>query len=82
MRASPLLHVEWIEDEAVVLDPQGKEVHHLNPPAAFTLALIQEHGFDAALDDLHQRYGPETEFGRALPTLIKEMKDKGILIDD
>lgn len=82
MRASEALHVEWIENEAVVLDPDGREIHHLNPPAAYTLALIQERGFDDAMGELRERFGSDSEFARALPTLIEDMKQKGLLVDD
>ncbi len=44
MRAASEIYVEWVGDEAVVLDAHTGKLHHLNRSAALMLALIQETG--------------------------------------
>ena len=61
MRPADGKHVEWIDDEAVVLDPSTEELHYLNAPAALLYALILEHGFDRGLEELRGIYGAESE---------------------
>lgn len=82
LRAAPQLYVEWIEDEAVVLDPDTKEVHHLNTPAAVVLALVQEHGYEHATVELERRYPDSPGMREELPRLIAEMTEKGLLVQD
>jgi hypothetical protein len=82
MRAVEQVHVEWVEQEAVVLDPRTGRVHYLNPQAALFYALILEHGYEAAVDTLHERFGGETGLDSQLSDLVSEMVEKGLLVDD
>lgn len=81
MRPDPAYHVEWVEDEAVILDTRTQELHYLNAPAAYVYALILEHGFERAMADLRNRFDENTEFGRELPRLVDDMHERGLLID-
>lgn len=63
MRPDPAYHVEWVEDEAVILDTRMHELHYLNAAAAYVYALILEHGFDAAMADLRSRFEEDTSSG-------------------
>ena len=81
MRAAENLHVEWVDEEAVVLDPRTGEMHHLNTPAALVFALIQEHGYDDAVETLKNRQAdpiPEQD----LAHVLNELKERGMIVDD
>jgi hypothetical protein len=82
MRAVDGIHVEWVEDEAVVLDPSSGHLHYLNPPAAVFLALVLEHGYDEALSEYHRTYSQEPNFDEELARMIEQMKEGGLLVDD
>ncbi|MEA2451379.1 MAG: hypothetical protein QOG04_89 [Actinomycetota bacterium] len=75
------MHVEWVDDEAVVLNVATGHLHHLNPPAALAYALFLEHGYDKGLEELRRTVGsPAIEDD--LPGLLEEMRGEGLLIDD
>lgn len=80
MRPAPHVHVEWVDDEAVVLDPDRQELHYLNASAALAFALITEHGYDPGIAELRSRYGETPDFDAQLEHLVKELVDKGLLI--
>jgi hypothetical protein len=82
MRAAPELFVEWVDNEAVVLDPKSGQVHYLNPSAAIVYASILEQGFEPAIADLERRHGGAEGFADELPVLLEELKEKGLLLDD
>ena len=75
------MHVEWVDNEAVVLDPESSELHYLNTPAALVFALIQEHGFEGGLRALHDSQGVSAE-DQEIQELLGEMVEKGLLVDD
>jgi hypothetical protein len=81
MRPAPHLHIEWVEDEAVVLDPDTGDVHHLNPTAAFAYALIIEHGFDEGMRKLTESTDDAEQTAR-FGTMVEEFTAKGLVIDD
>ena len=82
MRAAEGLHVEWVDEEAVVLDEDNTQLHYLNSSAATLYALIQEVGFDEALDELRRKYGDGPFDAGEISTLVEEMVAKGLLVDD
>lgn len=82
VRAAPEMFVEWVDNEAVVLDPESGQVHYLNPSAAIVYASILEHGFEPAMSDLERRHGDAEGFAEELPVLLEELKEKGLLLDD
>ena len=82
MRAAPELFVEWVDNEAVVLDPESGQVHYLNHSAAVVYASILEHGFDAAMAELERQHGRAAGFAEEMPVLLEELKEKGLLLDD
>lgn len=82
MRVDPRLYVEWVEEEAVVLDPATDSIHYLNGPAALTLALVQELGFVDAVAELEKRFARAPDMPEELETLLERMKEMGLLIDD
>ena len=81
MRTAPGLHVEWVDDEAVILDPQTNQLHYLNPAAALVYALIEELGFDGAIAEVKDRFSGRDEFEAQLDEVIEGMKEKGLLVD-
>jgi hypothetical protein len=82
MRVADAMYVEWVEGEAVVLNRESGELHYLNGPAALVFALIQEHGYDGAMREVHERFGTADGMREELDELIKDMLDKQILVDD
>jgi PqqD family protein of HPr-rel-A system len=82
MRPAPQMHVEWVDDEAVVLDSESGQVHYLNSSAAFVYASILEHGFDEAVARLERSQGTSPGFPEQLSTFLDEMKEKGLILDD
>lgn len=82
MRVVEGMHVEWVDDEAVALDPSTGQLHYLNPPAALFLALVLEHGYQRALEKVRSTYGEEPDFDEELAQMIEQMKEGGLLVDD
>jgi hypothetical protein len=78
---SPNLRIEWVDDEGVVLDEASKEVHYLNPTAALVLALIQERGYEGAVRELQSRFGTDEHHQAELAELVREMANKGLLLE-
>ena len=74
-------HVEWVGDEAVVLDKASGDLHYLNPPAALVYALIQEHGYDAGLAELRRLHGGSPTLDEDLPGLLEDMVARGLLVE-
>lgn len=74
------MHVEWVDNEAVVLDPESGQLHYLNPPAALFYALVLEHGYEAGLEEL-KRTVPESSDGDELSVLLDQMLERGLLLD-
>ena len=81
MRPADGKHVEWIDDEAVVLDPSTEELHYLNGPAALLYALILEHGFDRGMEEVRSIYGAESEIEKGIEDCLEGLADKGLLVD-
>ncbi len=81
MKPAPDMHVEWVDDEAVVLNPETGQIHYLNAPAALMYALILEHGYEGALAELQGTFGPE-RVGGDIPALTEDMVTRGLLIDE
>ena len=81
MRPADGKHVEWIDDEAVVLDPSTEELHYLNGPAALVYALILEHGFDLGMEEVRSIYGTESEIEKGIADCLEGLADKGLLVD-
>ncbi len=81
MRAAAGMHVEWVDVEAVALDPSTGHLHYLNPPAALFLALVLEHGYPRALTEFRSAYAGEADFDEGLTQMIEQMKDGGLLVD-
>ena len=78
MRRASELHVEWVGDEAVVLEQATGQLHYLNPPAALLLALIEEEGYEKAVASLMDRFG---DISSDIEATTADMVSKGILID-
>jgi hypothetical protein len=81
MRVAEGMHIEWVDSEAVVLDPETNRLHYLNPPAALLYALILEHGFDQAIEEI-KSYPSETDKTEELPRVLERMVEAGLLIDE
>lgn len=80
MQPASDLHVEWVQDEAVVLNRGSGELHYLNTSAALVLAAISEYGFDEGLAYVKSTQTDSLE--DELPSLVEMMLEKGILIDE
>ena len=81
MRVAPGLHVEWVDDEAVILHPETKELHHLNGPAALAFALMSEHGVTRGLEELRSSHGHAASFEDDVAQLLEELTAKGLLLE-
>jgi hypothetical protein len=80
MRAAPGIHVEWVDNEAVVLDPTTQELHYLNATAAVVYALILEHGVEQAVATVLETIdGVDRD---ELDDLLAGMRESGLLVDD
>ena len=82
MRPAPGIHVEWVDDEAVALDTETKRLHYLNPSAALVYALILEHGYDGAVDQLQAKTGDLGAMQDELPDLVENMVELGLLVEE
>jgi Coenzyme PQQ synthesis protein D (PqqD) len=76
------MHVEWVDQEAVVLDQNDGQIHYLNAQAALVYGLVLEHGFSAAMEELRVRFGAEPEMEDQLDQLIEEMVQAGLLVEE
>lgn len=76
------MYVEWVEGEAVVLNRESGELHYLNGTAALVFALMQEHGYDGAMEEVRNRFGSTGQVEGDLKELLSDMKEKGILVDE
>ncbi len=81
MKINDDLHVEWVDGEAVVLDGGSGELHYLNGTAATVFALIGEYGWPQAQEELESRFGQSPDFKEELQDLLKDMTEKGLLIE-
>lgn len=82
MKVRQGVHVEWVDDEAVILDPENERLHYLNPTAALLYALMAEVGFTAALEEMRQRFSTVTDLDQELERLVEEMVEEGLLEDE
>jgi hypothetical protein len=82
MRVAPDLHVEWVEEEAVVLDTATGHLHYLNAAAALGFALILEHGIDGAASELRSNHATDPgQVDEEFSELVAELAEKGLLVD-
>ena len=79
MKPLPGAHTEWVDDEAVVLNPTTGELHYLNPSAAVAWALVLEYGMAEAISRLNALEGSEPE---EVEAVVSQMAEVGLLIDD
>lgn len=82
MRVADGKHVEWVDQEAVILDSESGDLHYLNGPAAKVYALMAEYGYDKGLEELAKQHGSEPHFKEELDDVLGDMVDKGLLVDD
>ena len=82
MRVADGKHVEWVDEEAVVLDSDSGDLHYLNGPAAKVFAMIGEYGYDKGLAELEKQHGDQPNFKAELDDVLKDMVEKGLLVED
>jgi hypothetical protein len=82
MRVADGKHIEWVDEEAVVLDSDTGDLHYLNGPAAKVFAFIGEYGYEKGLAELEKEHGETPNFKEELQDVLKDMVDKGLLVDD
>jgi hypothetical protein len=80
IRPAPHVHVEWVEDEAVVLDSESDQFHYLNSSAALVYASVLEHGYNKAMEELNRRFRTNPEAREQVGQLIDDMLEKGLLV--
>lgn len=74
--------MEWVEDEAVVLNEATKELHYLNPQSALIYALLLEYGLPAAVTHACERIdGPAREIEEEVRKLAQSFLEKGLLTE-
>lgn len=76
------MHIEWVDQEAVILDPRTERLHYLNPSAALLFGLIQEVGYEAAIEEMRNRFGTEEGFDEEIQGVVGVMVEEGLLEDD
>ena len=76
------LHVEWVGDEAVVLDTDTGRIHYLNSSAALTYALIMEMGLKPAVRHLRRTKRVSWGNRKELKALIVDLQARGLLTED
>lgn len=78
MRLAANAHIEWVDDEAVVLDQETGQLHYLNSSAALILAVVLEHG-GKALEKLIELQGDREDIRNEYNNLIEQMVEKKLL---
>ena len=81
MRAAEGVHIEWVEQEAVILHPETERLHYLNPTSALFYALIQESGFDEAVAEMRRRFPEVPDLAQHLKALTDLFVEEGLLTD-
>jgi hypothetical protein len=76
---TPGLHVEWVDEEAVVLDTSTGDLHYLNTSAAVVFASILEYGYERAIKELDHAHGDSPKVKRDVQDVIEDMIEKGLL---
>lgn len=79
IRPAAEMHVEWIGEEAVVLDTASGHVHYLNPSAALVYALIAEVGYERALRQIRKSFSRVLNLDEEVLQLVHELQGKGLL---
>lgn len=82
MRPVENLHVEWVDDEAVVLNPDTGELHYLNPPAALVFAAISEYGYQQGIRHVKETQTDAETIDEEIEATVETMLNKGLLVDD
>lgn len=82
MKAVEGVHVEWVDQEAVILDPHTERLHYLNPTSALFFALIQDSSFDEALAEMRRRFSSVENLEEELSDLVEKMLEEGLLKDE
>lgn len=82
MQLADGVHIQWIGDEAVALNEQSGHLHYLNSMAALILATVLEHGEKEGAVILAKAYGDQRPIAEDMATVLGELRDKGLLIED
>ena len=78
MRLAANAHIEWVDDEAVVLNQETGQLHYLNSSAAVILAVVIEYD-DQALDKLIELYGDNPEMREEYGKVLGDLVEKNLL---
>ncbi len=76
------LFVQWVDDEAVVLNSGSGTLHYLNRSAALVYALIEEFGYERGIVELKSRVEDVDQLENDLPDLLAQMIEDGILLTE
>lgn len=80
VHAAEGLHVEWVEGEAVVFNPETAEIHYLNGSAALAYACIAEHGFERGVEEFRELFKDQEDLEGQIDPLVDNMLAKGLLV--
>ncbi len=80
MQAPPDVHVEWVDEEAVVLNTATNEIHYLSPSAAYAYAMILEYGYTDALQRIAAEQ-PGADIVSDVELLVSDLVARGLLVD-
>jgi hypothetical protein len=78
----PGIHVQWVNDEAVVLNEDTSELHYLNPQSALMYALVLEYGMPEAVTKACERMeGPADQITDEMNKVVGSFIEKGLLAE-
>ena len=81
MRLAKGVHIEWVDDEAVVLDQASGHLHYLNASAALILAMVLEHGLDKGVTELTALVGEASSLNEDVETVLADLREKNLFVD-
>lgn len=82
MKLAPGVHIEWVDQEAVILDQDKSLLHHLNPTAALVVAYIDEYGYTDGRRMIEERFAIENQGSEELEELLLKLIAQGLLVND
>lgn len=79
VRLAEGVHIQWIGDEAVVLDEDSGQLHYLNSTAAVILAMLLEHGEEKTAGMLAEAYEGAHPNEEDLTEVLADLREKGVV---
>jgi hypothetical protein len=76
------MKVRWVDEEAVIVNLETGRIHHLSPTSAWIYSVIEEYGFDEGMAEIRNSRGNNPTSMSEVATLIQDMIDQGLLMED